>query len=287
MTRMRFHPTTPNPRRRGPGLIALAALLLAFSVGFATADAQTPTGPKRSDTMPAGKNPHLGKADSIKGGLALYRVRCGDCHGLDARGYRGPDLTAALGGMPDERLYQTIRKGVPGSEMQPSNMTDDDVLMIMAYLRNMTGATAAEAPSGNAENGRQLFAAQCATCHRVGDSGGRLGPDLSRIGSARSRDALIREIRTPSEWMAPGYESVTIVTRDGQKIRGVKKNEDTFSIQIMDARERLQGYIKADVQQVGFEKTSLMPEYGTERLSDSDLNDLIGYLRTLRGATTR
>jgi cytochrome c oxidase cbb3-type subunit 3 len=257
--------------------LALAAVPMAHQV----------TGPKRSDTMPAGKNPHLGKADSIKSGLALYRQRCGDCHGLDARGFRGPDLTAALGGMPDERLYQTIRKGVPGSEMQPSTMTDDEVLIIMAYLRNMSGVSAAEAPGGNVENGRKLFASQCATCHRVGDSGGRLGPDLSRVGSARSREALVREIRTPSEWMPPGYESVTIVTKDGQKVRGVKKNEDTFSIQIMDARERLQGYMKADVQEVVFEKTSLMPEYGKERLNDSDLNDLIGYLRTLRGATTR
>ena len=275
-------------------LIALPALLLVVTallsvdpLAKAKAEAQAPTGPKRSDTHPPGKNPHLGKADSIKGGLALYRVRCGDCHGLDARGYRGPDLTAVLGGMPDERLFQTIRKGVPGSEMQPNNMVDDDVLMIIAYLRNMSGATATEAPSGNTENGRALFAAQCATCHRVGDRGGRLGPDLSRIGSARSRDALIREIRTPSEWMAPGYESVTILTRDGQKVRGVKKNEDTFSIQIMDVRERLQGYLKADVQEVVFEKTSLMPEYGKERLSDNDLNDLIGYLRTRRGVTTR
>ena len=40
--------------------------------------------------------------------------------------------------------------------------------------------------------------------------------------------------------MPPGYESVTLVTKDGQKIRGVKKNEDVFSIQIMDTRERIQ-----------------------------------------------
>ena len=79
--------------------------------------------------------------------------------------------------------------------------------------------------------------------------------------------------------MPPGYEGVTLVTRDGQKIRGVKKNEDTFSIQVMDTRERIQGYLKSDLQEVIFEKASLMPEYGTERLSDSDLNDLIGYLR--------
>ena len=265
-------------------LIALCTLVVSLSaVGFA----QDPPGPKRSDTLPPGKNPHLGRADSIKSGQVLFQTRCADCHGLDARGYRGPDLTAVLGGMPDERLFQTIRKGVPGTEMQPNNMTDDDVLLIMAYLRNMNKATVTETASGNADNGRKVFASQCATCHRVGDSGGRLGPDLSRIGSARSRDALIREIRTPSEWMAPGYESVTIVTNDGQKIRGVKKNEDTFSIQIMDARERLQGYLKSDVQQVVFEKASLMPEYGKERLNDSDLNDLIGYLRTLRGSSTR
>ena len=153
--------------------------------------------PKPSDTHPPGTNPHLGNADSIKGGLALYRVRCGDCHGLDARGYRGPDLTAVLGGTPDERLFQTIRKGVPGSEMQPSTIPDDDVLMIITYLRNMNAAASSEAASGNVENGRAIFAAQCATCHRVNKEGGRLGPDLSRVGSARSRDALIREIRTP------------------------------------------------------------------------------------------
>ena len=243
--------------------------------------------PKPSDTLPPGKNPHLGNPASIKGGLALYRVRCGDCHGLDARGYRGPDLTVVLGGMPDERLFQTIRKGVPGSEMQPSTAPDDDVLMIMAYLRNMNAATASETPIGNAANGSQIFTAQCASCHRVGSSGGRLGPDLSRVGAARSREALIREIRTPSEWMPPAFESVTLVTRDGQKIRGIKKNEDVFSIQIMDARERIQGYLKSELQQVTLDKTSLMPEYGPERLSQSDLNDLVGYLSTLRGTSAR
>ena len=73
------------------------------------------------------------------------------------------------------------------------------------------------------------------------NSGGRLGPDLSRVGAARSREALIREIRTPSEWMPPAFESVTLVTRDGQKIRGIKKNEDVFSIQIMDGASASRG----------------------------------------------
>jgi putative heme-binding domain-containing protein len=234
---------------------------------------------------PAANNPHLKNQESIRSGMALYRVRCSDCHGLDATGYRGPDLTVVLNSSSnDERLFQTIRKGVPGTEMPSTDEPDDDILMIIAYLRNLNAAAAPEAAVGNVENGGRLFAAQCTTCHRVAGRGGRLGPDLTRIGIARSRPAMVREIRTPSEWVPPAYETVTVVTKDGQRIRGTKKNEDAFSIQVMDTRERIQGYLKSNLQEVIYEKNSLMPAFGAGRLNDSDLNDLVGYLSTLRGA---
>jgi putative heme-binding domain-containing protein len=216
--------------------------------------------------------------------MTLYKWRCGECHGLDATGYRGPDLTVALQGMPDERLFRTIRLGVPGTEMPSSNASDDEVLQVMAYLRNLNTVAAPETPIGNVDHGQQLFTANCTSCHRVAGKGGRLGPDLTRIGTARSRAQLVREIRTPAEVIAPGYEAVTVVTKDGQKVRGAKKNEDVFSIQVMDTRERLQGYLKSNVQDVVYEKASLMPPYTPQRLNDNDLNDLIGYLTTLRGA---
>ena len=79
-----------------------------------------------------------------------------------------------------------------------------------------------------------------------------------------------------------GYETVTLVTNDGQKIRGVKKNEDVFSIQVMDTRERIQGHRRSALQQVIYEPTSLMPVFGPERLNDADLGDLVAYLSTLR-----
>ena len=101
---------------------------------------------------------------------------------------------------------------------------------------------------------------------------------------ARSRAALIREIRAPSDWVPPTYETVTLVTRDGQRIRGAKKNEDVFSIQVMDTRERIQGYLKAELQDVIYEKGSLMPGFGPGRLNESDLDDLVGYLSSMRGA---
>ena len=78
---------------------------------------------------------------------------------------------------------------------------------------------------------------------------------------------------------------MTLVTRDGERIRGVRKNEDEFSIQIMDARERLQGYVKANLTAITFDKQSLMPVYGPDRLDDHDLDDLLRYLTSLRGAT--
>jgi putative heme-binding domain-containing protein len=237
---------------------------------------------ERSDTHPPGANPHLGNEASIRNGNVLYRVRCGDCHGLDARGYRGPDLTTILPGITDQRLFQTIRKGVAGTEMPPSRASDDDILTIIAYLRKLGGATESEGPVGNVENGQRIFSAQCVMCHRAAGRGGRLGPDLSRIGVARARAALVREIRTPSEVIPQGYETVTVVTSDGQRVRGAKKNEDAFSIQLMDVRQRLQGYLKSGLRDVVYEKDSLMPAYGPDRLSDSDLNDVVGYLTTLR-----
>jgi putative heme-binding domain-containing protein len=237
----------------------------------------------RSETYP-GTNPHLNNKESIRGGMSLYRRLCGECHGLDATGYRGPDLTAYLaGGAADEALFQVIRRGVSGTEMPQSNRPDHELLQIIAYLRNMGGVTAADtAPVGNVANGQQLFAKQCQNCHRVAGKGGRIGPELSRVGSARTRAALVREIRTPHEWIPPAYETVTVVTKDGQKIRGIKKNEDAFSIQVMDMRERIQGYLKSNVE-VLYDKNSLMPAYDPKRLPDSDLTDLVGYLSTLRG----
>jgi putative heme-binding domain-containing protein len=117
----------------------------------------------------------------------------------------------------------------------------------------------------------------------VNGRGGQLGPDLSRVGSGRSRAALTKKIRTPSDNIRPGFEPVTLVLADGQRIRAVKKNEDEFSIQVMDMRQRVQGYAKANLTEVAIDKQSVMPAYGPDQLSAGDLDDLLSYLSMLRG----
>jgi putative heme-binding domain-containing protein len=235
------------------------------------------------------KNPLQGDADAIKGGMGMYRVRCADCHGMDARGVRGPDITQVWAtGRTDDGLFRTLRTGVPNTEMPAvgARISNDEVWKILAYLRTLAAPAPTDPPRGNAQNGERLYRVHCQSCHRADGRGGRLGPDLSRIGLSRTRAALTRQIRGAVEDFRPGYEPVTLLTPGGQQIHGVKKNEDLFSVQIMDTRERIQGYLKEDMKQVTNDKRSAMPVFDSSRLTESDLDDLLAYLSTLQGANT-
>jgi putative heme-binding domain-containing protein len=234
---------------------------------------------------PAPKNPFDGDPAAIRSGMGLFRARCADCHGIDARGVRGPDITQVwASGRSDEGLFTTIKNGIPGTEMPPQpRLFDHETWQILAYLRTLAAAVKVEPPRGNAANGQQIYQANCAGCHRVNGVGGRLGPDLSRIGAARSREVLELRIRGAVEGFLPGYEPVTVTPQAGQAIAGVKKNEDLFSVQIMDTRERIQGYDKSSLKEMQNNPRSAMPPFGSNRISDSELDDLIRYLQTLRG----
>ena len=241
-------------------------------------------GPLAAQNAPA-KNPLEGNPDAIKYGMGLYRGRCADCHGMDARGVRGPDITQVwASGRTDDGLFNTLKNGVPNTEM-PANprMFDHEIWQTLAYLRTLAVSVPTDPPRGNAQNGEKIFRTQCAGCHRVNGVGGRLGPDLSRVGSARARDAIVVRIRRGREDFASGYEPVTLTPQTGPPVHGVKKNEDLFSVQIMDTRERIQGYEKGKMKAVENDTRSAMPAFGPDRLSDGDLDDLVRYLQTLRG----
>ena len=237
---------------------------------------------------PPTKNPLEGNSDAITAGMGAYRVRCADCHGMDARGIRGPDITQVWArGRTDAALFRTVRNGVPNTEMpaHPAPRTSDmDIWRILAYLKTMAPATAAGPAPGIASAGEGVFATNCLACHRVGSRGGNLGPDLSRIGVARARAALARQIRGNMPDVRAGYQSVTLAAPDGKEIRGVKKNEDQFSVQVMDTRERIQGYLREDMKSVTDEKKSMMPVFGPDKLTDPQLDDLLAYLATLQGS---
>jgi putative heme-binding domain-containing protein len=243
------------------------------------------------------KNPLAGNAKALQEGASQFRSNCALCHGLHAQGgSRGPDLTRGVWnhGGSDADIFRTITQGVSGTLMPANDLSDAETWEIIAYLRSLNSAKPKSVP-GDRKTGEKLFFgdANCSLCHMVDGKGGRLGPDLSRVGNARSPEYLAAKIRDPNRALAAGvmepglewpreYQTVTVVTRDSQSITGVLRNEDSFSIQFMDQSENLRLYLKKDLQSVTHEQKTLMPAFGEDILDNSKLHDLVAYLDSLR-----
>jgi putative heme-binding domain-containing protein len=115
----------------------------------------------------------------------------------------------------------------------------------------------------------------------VGSQGSVFGPELTRIGAGRSVEYTRESIVNPSADVPEEYAGVSVITRDGKRITGVRVNEDTFSVQLRDASQNFRMFQKDEVQQVTREEKSLMPVYSS--LSKDDLQNLLAYLDSLRG----
>ena len=246
------------------------------------------------------KNPFAGDAKAAKLGESQFRANCAFCHGLGARGGgRGPDLSRAQKrhGNSDADLFRTINEGVPGTAMPPNGatqqgvgMTEEEIWQVISYIRSVQVKAPAQ-PAGNAVHGKELFygSAACSMCHMIQGKGGRLGPDLSTTGSARSTEYLVESVRSPSRRLAQGiseamkefsqeYETVTVVTADGTKFLGVVLNEDHFTLQMIDTREQMHLFEKDKLRSWEKSRESLMPAYDQKMLNDKDMQDVIAYL---------
>jgi putative heme-binding domain-containing protein len=246
------------------------------------------------------KNPLTGDPSAIKEGSSLFRANCSPCHGLNAGGGgRGPDLRSGLWvhGGSDAAIFRTITQGVAGTEMPANPFEDSEIWALVAYLRSVSAGTKTRV-AGDLAAGERLFFGQgaCAQCHMVKGRGGLLGPDLTRVGAARSAAYLTESIREPDKDLSLAmsdpnnhygipaqYDTVTAVTKDGERIVGVAENEDAFSVQLLGQDNKLHLFLKKDLRDVIHERRSLMPAYTESRLSNPELQNLLAYLTSLRG----
>jgi putative heme-binding domain-containing protein len=143
-------------------------------------------------------------------------------------------------------------------------------------------ADSASAMAGDAARGAALFAANgCFDCHRIGDRGSRVGPDLSDMGQLRKPDQLERALVAPDQEVLPEHRAVRFVTPNGTVVSGRLLNQDAFSVQLITGKEELKSYPRAGLREFAILDTGLMPSV-QGKLSQQQVADLVAYLLTLK-----
>jgi putative heme-binding domain-containing protein len=143
--------------------------------------------------------------------------------------------------------------------------------------------------AGNTERGKELFfdaeKSLCLKCHRLGERGERIGPELTGIGSRFSRVHLIESILDPSRAIAPSYETVSLALADGRVLNGVKVAEDSRTLTLADEQARTHVIAKAQIEERQSQPRSTMPEGLEKRLTDREFLDLIAFLAAQKKAS--
>jgi len=232
----------------------------------------------------------------VEEGKQLFNGMCVECHGAGGAGGDAPSLNRArlLHAPTDAALISILTNGIPNTAMpRIRRFTDNEMAQLVAYVRSL-GRIAPEKVPGDARKGSDIYKSLgCAGCHIVNGSGGNLGPDLSDVGYMRSAASLRQSVVDPGAVLPKGvlqvpargyseYLPLRIVTKQGGEVRGIRVNEDAFTIQVRDQAGKFYSLRKADLEllekQAG---KSLMPGFAS-RLKADELTDLVAYLSSLR-----
>jgi putative heme-binding domain-containing protein len=228
------------------------------------------------------KNP-LGHGPQVAAeGHTIFNQTCTACHGIDGgEGERAPALVGdrRFFRLSESALYDTIKHGIPGTAMPGLNIPDDNVWKIVVFIRAMRSSASEVDVPGNVEHGKAVFAGKggCTKCHMLDSKGGSIGPDLSNIGAQITLKRL-KESLTMDGPIPAGYQPMKIVTRKGEAIEGIAKNQDDFSIQLLDAQNRLHLLDRSELKSVEESKTSLMPHNYDKVLTPEEYNNLVAML---------
>jgi putative heme-binding domain-containing protein len=228
-------------------------------------------------------------ASDIARGKQIFGGHCAPCHGPEGEGGKGanlalPTLSRAA---DDAALFKTIQNGIPGTEMpKAGEMNDHEVWQVAAFVRTLGRVTEPEKLSGSAPRGRELVRSKgnCLNCHVMAGEGVAMGPELTTIGLRRNAAFLRRTLLDPKTSIPEGYAFVELITKRNQRISGIRLGEDTYTVQVRDLSGHLHSFWKNDLSEFREDSTRTpMPSFQT-MLSDSEREDVIAYLVTLRGA---
>jgi len=221
--------------------------------------------------------------EAVTAGGQLYMGSCSGCHGKTGEGSQGPSLLSGRASrLGDRALFGVIRNGLPGTSMPDFPLANEKVWQITAFVRSLTAPAISANVGGDAARGRAFFFGEgkCSGCHMIMGEGGYPGPDLSNIGAERTVHQLRESIAKPSARIGDGYRGATATLRGGRVVRGVAKNFNNYSVQIVDGGGRLHLLRRSELAGLELTDESMMPA-----VSNGDaVTDLIAFLarRTTR-----
>lgn len=173
----------------------------------------------------------------------------------------------ALRAFPDEKLRAHADKLLSRSGSLP----DADREKVLQSLLHLTRL------EGNVEAGQATFRKVCAACHRHGDLGHNIGPNLTGM-AVHPKEELLTHIIDPSRNVEGNFRTYTVVTADGQVITGMLAGETRTSITIIDAKAKEISLPREDIDELIASRKSLMPEGFEKQITEQELSDLLEFL---------
>ena len=219
-------------------------------------------------------------------GRTTFNSSCAGCHGLDGTGSdKAVNISGSAGArqLSDAQLSGIISNGIPGTGMPAfRSLNARQVLAIVDYLRSLQGKAEGRTLPGDPKRGKEIFFGKgdCSACHSISGRGGFLGPDLTEHGATSSADAIRDEIVRAPRVPPMGYRTAVLTTESGERLEGLVRNEDNFSVQLQTKDGSFHFFKKTDLRSFDPQDGSLMPADYRSRLSDGELNDLASYLMT-------
>lgn len=269
------------PMFRNPKSLYQVSICLILSVSQFSFGQARQAFPNRDSKTPSGA------------GRSAFNSSCAGCHGLDGRGSdKAVNISenVRVRRLSDAQLSSIISNGVPGTGMPAfRNLPERQVRALVSYLRSLQGRDEAHALTGDAKRGREIFFGKgdCSSCHMISGLGGFLGPDLTNHGASSSPSAIRDEIMRSPRVPPPGYRAAVLTTASGERLEGLIRNEDNFSVQLQTKDGRFHFLTKAELQEIEYLNASLMPADYRDRLSDGELNDLVSYLMAIPGSNSK
>jgi putative heme-binding domain-containing protein len=140
--------------------------------------------------------------------------------------------------------------------------------------------------SGDAVRGKSVFAtnaaAACKTCHKIGDLGETIGPDLSKVGAKYNKASLLEQILEPSKTIDPAFTTYLLETKDGRVFSGLAVDKTNAAVVLMDAQGKTVRLTTGEVERMVPQSRSLMPELLLRDMTAQQVADLLEFLAGLR-----